>query len=197
MSHHPGAEQAAAVQPADPVIEGENDLRRHRVTGSPAVEVDTRQMRLVAGIAVGQADDEHVGFGLDDAGDEVLEGVHQHGLDRRAGWGRDAPELLLEHAVIRTEPSLRTARFSRKYFSGKYATGVRVTAGTGVIGMDILTFASAAGISTGTPEPECRRRSAGRRRRGSADQKSMSARPRVPNASSGLVVDSLIDAAIG
>src|SRR5882757_5529575 len=38
-------------------------------------------------------------------------------------------------AVIRTEPSARTARFSRKYFSGKYATGVRVTAGTGVIGI--------------------------------------------------------------
>src|ERR1035438_2369600 len=38
-------------------------------------------------------------------------------------------------AVIRTEPSPRTARFSRKYFSGKYPTAVKATAGTGVIGI--------------------------------------------------------------
>jgi hypothetical protein len=42
--------------------------------------------------------------------------------------------------VIRTEPSLRTARFSRKYFSGKYATGVSVTAGTGFKGMAASRF---------------------------------------------------------
>jgi hypothetical protein len=37
--------------------------------------------------------------------------------------------------VTRTEPSLRTARFSMKYRSGKYATGVKVTARAGAIGM--------------------------------------------------------------
>jgi hypothetical protein len=37
--------------------------------------------------------------------------------------------------VTTTEPSLRMARFSVKYRSGKYATGVKVTAGTGGIGM--------------------------------------------------------------
>jgi hypothetical protein len=37
--------------------------------------------------------------------------------------------------VTSTEPSARTARFSMKYFSGKYATGVSVTSGTGDIGM--------------------------------------------------------------
>src|SRR6201994_4012000 len=52
-------------------------------------------------------------------------------------------------AVISTEPSARTARFSRKYFSGKWATGVRVTAGTGVIGIgdrsSLLVQASGVG----------------------------------------------------
>jgi hypothetical protein len=42
---HAGAEQAGSVQRADPVIEGVNDLRRHRVTGCPAGKVEARQVR--------------------------------------------------------------------------------------------------------------------------------------------------------
>jgi hypothetical protein len=47
--------------------------------------------------------------------------------------------------VIRTEPSLRTTRFSMKYLSGKYATGVKVTAGTGVIGIAASSASLLAG----------------------------------------------------
>ena len=68
-------------------------------------------MRFVAGGGVAEIDDKHVGFDLDDAGDEVFKRVYQHRLDLDARFGAGT-------AVTRTEPSPRTARFSRKYFSG-------------------------------------------------------------------------------
>ena len=72
-------------------------------------------MRFVAGGGVAEIDDKHVGFDLDDAGDEVFKRVYQHRLDLDARFGAgNAPELLLSTAVTRTEPSPRTARFSRK-----------------------------------------------------------------------------------
>jgi hypothetical protein len=55
-------------------------------------------MRLVGRVAVAQADDEHIGFDLDDARDEMPKGVHQDRADCRARLGTgNAPEFLLEH----------------------------------------------------------------------------------------------------
>jgi hypothetical protein len=55
-------------------------------------------MRFVAGGGVAEIDDKHVGFDLDDAGDEVFKRVYQHRLDLDARFGAgNAPELLLEH----------------------------------------------------------------------------------------------------
>jgi hypothetical protein len=51
----------------------------------------------VGGVALGQADDEHVRLDLGDAGDGVVEGMHQDGTDLSAGLqAGDIPQLLLQ-----------------------------------------------------------------------------------------------------
>ena len=90
----------------------------------------------MGGVTLGQAHDEYVGCDLDDTGDGVIEGVHQDGLDHLAGPGSTTHQSSrCSTAVMRIEPSARTARFSRKYFCGKTATGVSVTVGSGGSGM--------------------------------------------------------------
>jgi hypothetical protein len=95
---HAGTKHAGSVQPLRPFAEGENDLRRHGLAWSPAVEVQPRQVRLARAPGIGKADDKYIGPGLSDTHRVALEGRNENrgnvGMGLRTA---NAPQLLVLH----------------------------------------------------------------------------------------------------
>jgi hypothetical protein len=66
-------------------------------------------------VEVANADDDHIGFGLDDAQDGMLEGVQENRANHSAGFALGTYHSSFGSTVVtNTEPSARTTRFSRK-----------------------------------------------------------------------------------
>ena len=66
-------------------------------------------------VEVANADHDHIGFGLDDAQDGMLEGVEENRANLRPGFALGTYySSFCSTVVTNTEPSARTTRFSRK-----------------------------------------------------------------------------------
>src|ERR1700741_4533919 len=77
-------------------------------------------MRFVALIRIGNTDDEHIGFDLDDAGDHMLEVVDQNRATLRARLpARNTPQFLLpyrgdQHRAVGTDGEILQEVLFRK-----------------------------------------------------------------------------------